>query len=234
MENESKWRAKLALACYFVLFIGLLMASVIVAFVLLVMRIDYLDLPFPFAFISTPVNEGIIVGVTLLFASHKGASLKELGLKKVSLKILATISVVAVFLFSTGLGISISEEIVFGPDPTGELFAKLVTPRDSFQLIAMISLSLVLVAPCEELAFRGFIQKGFENSFGKTKGLLIASVLWGLFHGLNTLYAIVPAFAAGLILGYVWQRTGGNTVASALIHGINNSISFTLAYFLTA
>jgi len=206
-----------------------------VSFVLLGMRIDYLDLPFPFAFISIPVNESVIVGVTLLFANHKGAGLKELGLKKVSLRIWATVSVAAVFLYLTGLSISIGEEIVFGPDPVGELFAKLVMPRDSFQLIVMIFLSLVLVAPpCEELAFRGFIQKGFENSFGKTKGLLIASVLFGLFHGLNTLYAIVPAFAAGLILGYVWQRTGGNTTASALMHGMNNSISFALAYFLTA
>ena len=103
-------------------------------------------------------------------------------------------------------------------------------PRSSFQLVAMIVLSLVLVGPCEELAFRGFVQKGFENSFGKMKGLLMASVLFGLSHGLNTLYAIVPTFAAGLVLGYVWQKTGGNTTASALIHGINNSISFAIAY----
>ncbi len=233
MENESEWRAKLSLVCYFALVIGLLLGSVIVAFILFGMRIDYLDLPFPFAFISMPVNEGIILGITLLFAGHKGARLKELGLRKVSLGILATVSVAAVFLYLTGLGISIGEVILFGPDPMGELFAKSVMPRDFFQLIAMIFLSLVLVAPCEELAFRGFIQKGFENSFGKTKGLLIASVLWGLLHGLNTLYAIVPAFAAGLILGYVWQRTGGNTIASALMHGINNSISLALAYFLT-
>ncbi|MDH5481754.1 MAG: CPBP family intramembrane metalloprotease [Candidatus Bathyarchaeota archaeon] len=233
MEHEPEWRAKLALACYFALAIGLLIGSVIVAFVLVGMRIDYLDLPFPLAFISTPVNEIVILAVTLLFASHKRASLKELGLKTVSLRILLIFSVATVFLYLTGLGISVSEEIVFGPDPMGELFAESVMPRDFFQLIAMIILSLVLVAPCEELAFRGFIQKGFENSFGKTKGLLIASVLWGLFHGLNTLYAIIPAFAAGLILGYVWQRTGGNTIASALMHGINNSISFALAYFLT-
>ena len=233
MENQSEWRAMLALVCYFVLVIGLLMASVMVAFVLFGMRIDYHDLPFPFAFISTPVNEAVILGVTLLFASHKGASLKELGLKKTRLRILGIVSVGAVLLFLTGLGISVGEEIVFGPDPFGELFAESVTPRDSFQLIAMIVLSLVLVAPCEELAFRGFIQKGFENSFGKRGGLLIASILWGLFHGLNTLHAIAPAFAAGLILGYVWQRTGGNTTASALMHGINNTISFTIAYFLT-
>ena len=114
-----------------------------------------------------------------------------------------------------------------------EFLAKLMTPTNFFQLIVMIVFSLVLVGPCEELAFRGFVQKGFENSFGKMTGLLIASVLFGLPHALDTLYAIVPTFVGGLVLGYVWQQTGGNTTASALMHGINNSISIAIAYFLT-
>jgi len=233
MENQSEWRAKLSLACYLVLVVGILMGSLIVELILLGMGTDYMDLPFPIALISLPVNETIILGVTILFARHKGASLKQLGLKKASLRILTIVSVGAVLLLLMGVAISIGEDMVFGRDPTEELVEKLVMPRDSLQLIAMIALSLVLVGPCEELAFRGFVQKGFENSFGKTKGLLIASVLFGLLHGLNTLYAIVPAFAAGLVLGYLWQQTGGNTTASALMHGINNSIAIAIAYFLT-
>jgi len=219
----------LALACYFALIGGLLLGSTMI----FVMGIDYLNLPFPVAFISIPINEFIFLGVTLLFARYKRAGLRDLGLKKVSLGILAIVSVLAAFFYLIGVGISIGEEIVFGPDPLGELVAKLVTPRDLFQLIAMIALSLFLVGPCEELAFRGFVQKGFENSFGKIKGLLIASALFGLLHGLNTPYAMVPAFVGGLILGYLWQQTGGNTTASALLHGISNSISIAIAYFLS-
>jgi membrane protease YdiL (CAAX protease family) len=233
MENQSEGRAKLALVCYLALVGGIFIGSLIMGIVLFGMRIDPLDLPFPIALVSVPVNETIILGVTLLFARYEGASLKKLGLKKASLRILTIVSVVAVPLFLLGASISIGEEMVFGPDPMAEPSERSLTPRDSFQLVAMIALSLVLVGPCEELAFRGFVQKGFENSFGKMKGLLVASVLFGLVHGLNTLYAIVPAFAAGLVLGYVWQRTGGNTTASALMHGINNSISIAIAYFLT-
>jgi len=230
MEKQSKWKAKLALGCYFALVGGVFMGAIILERILLGMGIDYEDSPFPIALIATPVNEIVILGVTLLFARYRGASLKELGLKKASFGVLVIVSVLAVFLYLLGLGISIGEEVVFGPDPTGELFAKLVMPKDSFQLIVMIVLHLVLVGPCEELAFRGFVQKGFENSFGKMKGLLVASVLFGLLHGLNTLYAVVPIFVGGLVLGYVWQRTGGNTTASALMHGINNSISIAIAF----
>ena len=233
MENQSKWRAKLALACYFALVGGILMGAIIVELALFGMKIDPSDLPFPIALISVPVTEAIILEVTLLFARYKGASLKELGLKKASFGVLAIVSVIAVPLFLLVAGISVGEEVIFGPDPMAELVEKAVMPRDSFQLVVMIILFLVLVGPCEELAFRGFVQRGFENSFGKMKGLLIASVLFGLLHGLNTPYALFPLFVGGLILGYVWQRTGGNTTASALMHGVYNSIAIAAAYFLT-
>ena len=233
MGNQSGWSAKIALACYFALIGGIFVGSLVLALLLFGMGIDYLDPPFPIVLIATPVNETLILGVTLLFVRFKGAGLKELGLKKTSLRILAIVPVLAVFLFLLGLGIAIGQEIVFGPDPMVEFLAKLVTPTNSFQLIVMIVFSLVLVGPCEELAFRGFVQKGFENSFGKMKGLLIASVLFGLPHALDTLYAFAPAFVGGLVLGYVWQQADGNTTASALMHGINNSISIAIAYFAT-
>jgi len=234
MDNQTRWSAKLALACYFALVSGILIGSIITGLIFFGMNIDYQDLPFPVALISLPINETIILGVALLFAKYKGAGLKELGLKKASFRILTIVSIVAAPLFLLGVGVSIGEEIVFGPDPLAELFEKSVTPRNSFQLVAMIALSLVLVGPCEELAMRGFVQKGFENSFGKMKSLLIASILFGLLHGLNTPYAIVPVSVVSLVLGYVWQQTGGNTTASALLHGVYDSIAIATAYFLTS
>ncbi len=153
------------------------MGSFIVELVLFGMNIDSLDLSFPIALISLPVNETIILGVTLLFARYKGASLKELGLKKARFRILAIVSVFAVPLFLLATSIGVVEIIVFGSDPMAKLAEKLLAPRDSFQLVAIIAFSLVLVGPCEEIAFRGFIQKGFESSFGKMRGLLL-----GLFY----------------------------------------------------
>ena len=85
MASQSKWKAKIALACYFALIGGILVGSIILALLLFVMGIDYMNSPFPVALIGTPINEAIILGITLLFARHKSASLKELGLKKLSL-----------------------------------------------------------------------------------------------------------------------------------------------------
>ncbi len=61
----------------------------------------------------------------------------------------------------------------------------------------------------------------------------MSSVLFGLLHGLNTPYAVVPVFVVGLVLGYVWQRTGGNTTATALMHGVYDSIAIATAYYLS-
>jgi len=231
MESQPRWKAKLALIFYIAVFGGTLIGSLIVGLILLIMNLDIQNMPFPFALLALPINESIILALTLLFARYKGAGLGELGLKKTSHKVLTIVSVAALPLIFLNGVIAYLETLVLGPDPTAELYFELVMPRNFFQLTALIIINLVLVGPSEELAYRGFVQRGFENSFGKTRSLLITSVLFGLWHILNTPYGVATAIAGGLILGYTWQRTGGNTTASALMHGVYNSIILAAVYF---
>ena len=231
METQSFWKAKTAFICYLVLAAGILVGSIIVAVILLGMGLDLQELTFPSALISLPVNEGIILGIALLFAKQKGASLKELGLKKPSLKIIVFVSFAAVLLLFLAGSIFLVEEIALGPEPDAENLVYAILPRDVVQLVALIGISVALVGPAEELAFRGFVQKGFENSFGKTTGLLIASILFGLLHGLNSLRSILPVTVVSLFLGYVWQKTDGNTVTTAWLHGLYDAIAIAIAYF---
>jgi len=231
MENQFDWKAKTAFLCYLALAAGLIVGSIIVAIILLGLGLDFKELTFPLALISLPITEGIILGITLLFAKNKGASLRKLGLKKPSLRIIVIVSFAAVLLLFLAGTISLVEEIVLGPEPDAELILEALMPRNVVQLIALIGISLALVGPAEELAFRGFVQKGFENSFGKTTGLLIASILFGLLHGLNSLRSIIPVTAVSLFLGYVWQKTDGNTTASAWMHGTYDAITIAIAFF---
>ena len=229
MENQPFWKAKTSLICFLLLFAGILIGSIIVAIILLGIGLVFQELTFPSVLISLPITEGIILGITLLFAKQNGASLKQLGLKKPSLKIILITSFTAVFLLLLAGGISVIEEVILGPDPEAQLLVETILPRDSLQLIALIGISLALVGPAEELAFRGFVQRGFETSFGKTAGLLIASILFGLLHGLNSLRSIIPVIVVSLFLGYVWQKTDGNTAASAWMHGLYDAIAIALA-----
>ena len=127
MENQSSWKAKIALACYLALAGGILLGGVIVGIILLGMGLDYQELTFPIALISLPINEGIILGITLIFAIHKGASLRKLGLKKPSHEILLLVSVAAVFLIMLAVTISVIEEFIL---------TSFFSPSTSFRRIA--------------------------------------------------------------------------------------------------
>jgi membrane protease YdiL (CAAX protease family) len=59
------------------------------------------------------------------------------------------------------------------------------------------------------------------------------SILFGLLHGLNSLRSIIPVTIVSLFLGYVWQKTDGNTTASAWMHGLYDAVIIALAYFST-
>jgi membrane protease YdiL (CAAX protease family) len=231
MENQIFWKAKAAIICYITLFAGILFGSIIIAFVLLGTGNSLNELNFPSAIIVLPVNEGLILGITLFFAKRQGATLQHLGLRKPNLKILLIGVLAALFLIFLAGGFSLIEEFFLGPDPDAEFLIRAILPNNNLQLILLIGISLFLVGPSEELAFRGFIQRGFENSFGKINGLLIASLLFGLLHGLNSYYSILPVTVVSLFLGYIWQKTGGNTTATAWIHGIYDAIAIAIAYF---
>jgi membrane protease YdiL (CAAX protease family) len=235
VDDQPNWNGKIAFVCYLALAGGIFLGSLIVAIILLGLgHLDYQELTFPVALISLPVTEGVILGITLIFAKYKGASFRKLGVKKPSLKIMVLVSFAVVLLLLLAGTVSVIEEVVLGPDPMAEELTNALLPRNLFQLMVLIGLSIALVGPAEELAFRGFIQRGFENSLGKTAGLLIASVLFGLLHGLNSLRAIIPVSVSSLVLGYVWQKTDGNTVASAWMHGLYDAITLTIAFFAFA
>jgi len=228
------WGAKAALACYLLLLAGIIIGSLIVGVVLVFLRVvDTASLSFPLALISIPIGETIILVIVIFFARINHASPTQLGLKRINARSTVAAVVIGISLIFIALLIANAETIVFGPDPAAEELQLAVLPRDLIQLFVLVALNLALVGPIEELAFRGFIQRGFENSFGKTAGLLAASVMFALLHGLNSLYSILPIFVVALALGYVWQRTGGSTTATAIMHGIYNSVQIILVYFIT-
>jgi membrane protease YdiL (CAAX protease family) len=231
MENYGNWKAKTGFLCYLTIAAGIIMGSLMVSILIFGLGLDLHGLSFPLALISLPITEGLIFIITFLFSKYEGASLRELGLKKPNIKIMVFVSFAAVLLLLLAGSISLVEEIVLGPEPEAELLIEALLPRDSLQLIALIGISLALVGPVEELAFRGFVQKGFENSFGKTAGLVIASILFGILHGLNSLQSILPVTVVSLFLGYIWQKTDGNTTASAWTHGLYDALAIGLTYF---
>ncbi|MFP4416739.1 MAG: CPBP family intramembrane glutamic endopeptidase [Chitinispirillaceae bacterium] len=82
--------------------------------------------------------------------------------------------------------------------------------------------TLVVVAPfTEELLFRGLFLRGFERNYGRKGAIFTAALLFALIH-LNP-YQMIPAFLAGLFLG--WITLGSGSVWPAIIaHAATNGM----------
>ena len=105
-------------------------------------------------------------------------------------------------------------------------------PQNLAQELAVgIPLWLLVASPFQEFFFRGWLQPRFVHRLGPTLGLLAATATFTAWHycwplaaqsavPLYTVHGLVATFAAGLIYGYTFQRTG-NIVAPWLAHALS-------------
>lgn len=108
--------------------------------------------------------------------------------------------------------------------------------RDPTILLALALLSVVLVAPAEELLFRGAIQGRLRQRFGPGPAIAGASVLFGSVHLANFTGALPPILATiglltavGAVFGVAYERTG-NLAVPVAIHGVYNLLLLSVSY----
>ena len=105
-------------------------------------------------------------------------------------------------------------------------------------LLVLTVVSFVVIAPIEELTFRGVIQGRLRDGYGPTTAIVVASVLFagmhlpGLTGSLVGRVALTAGlFAVSLVFGWLYERTG-TLVAPWLAHGLYNASLFALLYAL--
>jgi membrane protease YdiL (CAAX protease family) len=100
------------------------------------------------------------------------------------------------------------------------------------ELITRIIIALIFVAFLEEFFFRGYVQARLNEVFGRPyslfnvnygAGLILASVIFGLFHPLTVTNETPWAWAlwtttGGLVFGFLREKSGA-VVTPALVHG---------------
>ncbi len=95
--------------------------------------------------------------------------------------------------------------------------------------ISLLRLSLIMifvVGFVEELIFRFLLQSRMERSFGKLEGLVIVSLVFGFMHsGYGTFYEVLYVFCVGIVLRYMFQKTGSLSLVS-LTRGFVNIFLF--------
>lgn len=79
----------------------------------------------------------------------------------------------------------------------------------------------------EEWLFRGIVLRGLLRKLKPVWAILLSAVVFGLFH--MNLWQAIPAALMGLLLGYVYWKTGSLKL-TMLMHCANNTLSVLLMH----
>lgn len=111
-----------------------------------------------------------------------------------------------------------------------------IAVSDPVFLLGLAALSVVIVAPAEELLFRGAIQGRLRDRFGPVPAILGSSLLFGSLHLANYTGSFRRVFAGALLIvvvgtvfGTVYEYTG-NLAVPIVTHATYNVVLLVIAY----
>ena len=110
----------------------------------------------------------------------------------------------------------------------GETYGNLLSAHTALGILLVILVVSVVPAICEEVLFRGFIQRSFEFKIKPVWAAFITAIFFGMFH----LYPLelIPLIALGFFLGYAAYKSKSIFVPMSL-HFFNNFVAI-IIYFI--
>ena len=107
-----------------------------------------------------------------------------------------------------------------------ERFLMFLAGADSLSEFLTVAVVVAIIpAVCEEVFFRGYIQKNYMDSLSPVSGILLTGFVFGLFH--LSPANLVPLSFMGWYLGYVYYKTQ-NLMVPIMAHFCNNLLSLSL------
>ncbi|MGD8781691.1 MAG: CPBP family intramembrane metalloprotease [Ignavibacteria bacterium] len=97
-----------------------------------------------------------------------------------------------------------------------------------FEMVLIVFMVSVIPAICEEVLFRGFVQKSFELVKKPAWAIIVTSLFFGLYH-FNP-YGLVALVFLGMYFGYAAYKSS-SILIPILLHFINNFFTL-IAYFI--
>ncbi|MEM2925127.1 MAG: type II CAAX endopeptidase family protein [Methanocellales archaeon] len=151
-----------------------------------------------------------------LAAKNQGYTLEQIGIKIIDKKIIIVHLVVG---FLTGVILSCLEYMILKPE-------SLIEDLSSGNLLKITLIMFLSIGLVEELIFRSLLQTKLEELFNKNYGLLITSLIFGAMHsGYSLPLEVIFAASAGLLIGYLFQRSR-SLILITTIHGTINVFLF--------
>lgn len=108
-----------------------------------------------------------------------------------------------------------------------ETYRNLATAHSPGEFVFVVVVIALTPAICEEMLFRGLVQRSFEKVTVGVQGAVITGVIFAGFHLVP--YSFVPLAALGIYFGFIVYRTQNITVAISA-HFFNNFVACTAVY----
>ena len=107
-------------------------------------------------------------------------------------------------------------------------YRMLVSAQSPGELLFVVVTVALVPAACEELLFRGLVQRDLESAVGGARSAVFTGIIFGLFH-LNPL-SIVPLIALGVFFGFLvhWSQ---NITLAIVAHFLNNFLATVAVYY---
>jgi membrane protease YdiL (CAAX protease family) len=169
-----------------------------------------------------------------LVLRREGRSLKDLGLDKKNLSsraiLLGILSALAWAIFMQIIYIPLIKHLFNVSDYTEYNFIRSSMAR----LIMTIVAAWVIGGFYEEVVFRGYIQNLLEKRLFKGMGgllpIVITSILFGLYHLQQDIFAVVAACLGGLYWSILYKKWNNNLWVSIISHALFEMITLILIY----
>ena len=193
------------------------------------------------AWVSVHLMALAIVAVVWRLGLHRsGAPLPMLGLALSGLALLGLawkelLSVKTLFLALAVLGASIGLTVVYGllvdpldadilelPENTPDIAFPSLWVLFSFQALAMVT------PITEELFFRGFVLTGLAPRLGAGGAIVCSALVFSVFH--LSVATLIPVFMTGLLLGWLYYRTG-SIWPGILVHAGQNALVLAITVY---
>jgi membrane protease YdiL (CAAX protease family) len=98
--------------------------------------------------------------------------------------------------------------------------------RAGWGLLTFLIAGCIVVPVMEEFVVRGFVFRGWSQSFlGPTGAILLSSILWALVHTQYDWLGQFWIFVMGLALGYIRWRSN-STWLTVMLHSAMNTVLF--------
>lgn len=96
-----------------------------------------------------------------------------------------------------------------------------------------LTLLMLAVTPaiCEELLFRGYVQRQSERSLGFVGGILLSGIIFGFYH--LRLTQVLPLSTLGIYLAFLTWSTG-SLYPAMIVHFANNAFAVALSSFVSS